>query len=60
MFLRRRLTLDESFDLLAQLPMCIKAVYVDGWKPALFPDKSIKTLEDFIREVLEEDKRSCN
>jgi len=57
--LRRRISLDESFDLLAQLPMCIKAVYVDGWKPTLFPDKSIKTVEDFIREVLEEDKRSA-
>lgn len=28
--LRRRLTLEESFDLISQLPMCIKAVYIDG------------------------------
>ncbi len=57
--LRRRLTLEESFDLISQLPMCIKAIYVDGWKPSPFPDKTIKTAEDFINEVLEEDKRSA-
>ncbi len=57
--LRKRLTLEESFDLLSQLPMCIKAVYVDGWKPSPFPDKTIKTLEDFINDVLEEDRRSA-
>lgn len=57
--LRKRLTLEESFDLISQLPMCIKAIYVDGWKPSPFPDKTIKTVEDFINEVLEEDKRSA-
>jgi len=31
--LRNQLTLEENFDLLAQLPMMIKAVYVDGWNP---------------------------
>ena len=31
--LRDQLTLEESFQLLAQLPMFLKAVYVDRWKP---------------------------
>jgi uncharacterized protein (DUF2267 family) len=57
--LRRRLTIEESFDLISQLPMCIKAIYVDGWKPSPIPDKTIKSVEDFIHEILEEDRRSA-
>ena len=30
--IRNRLTHEESFQLLAQLPMSLKGVYVDGWK----------------------------
>lgn len=30
--LRNRLSHQESFQLIAQLPMALKAVYVDGWK----------------------------
>ncbi len=56
--MRRRLTLEESFDLLAQLPMCIKAVYVDGWKPSLQPEK-IRHIDDFIDTVMEEDGRTA-
>jgi uncharacterized protein (DUF2267 family) len=29
--LRNRLTHEESFELLAQLPVSLKGVYVDGW-----------------------------
>jgi len=57
--LRNRLTLEESFDLISQLPMCIKAIYVDGWKPSPMPDKTIKSVDDFIHAVLEEDRRSA-
>lgn len=57
--LRNRLTLEESFDLISQLPMCIKAIYVDGWKPSPMPDKTIKSVDDFIHSVLEEDRRSA-
>lgn len=57
--LRDRLTLEESFDLISQLPMCIKAVYVDGWKPKLTPDKSIRTVGDFIDAILEYDQRAA-
>ncbi|MCX7760549.1 MAG: DUF2267 domain-containing protein [Hydrogenothermaceae bacterium] len=57
--LRDRLTLEESFDLISQLPMCIKAIYVDGWKPKPVPDKSIKSVEDFVQAVLEHDARAA-
>ncbi|WP_457641215.1 DUF2267 domain-containing protein [Persephonella sp.] len=57
--LRKRLTPEEFLDLLAQLPMCIKAIAVDGWKITESPDKSIKRVEDLIHAVIEEDKRTA-
>lgn len=57
--LRDRLTVDESFSLLAQLPMFIKAVYIDGWKPSRTPDKRIKTVDDFVAHVMEYDDRQA-
>jgi uncharacterized protein (DUF2267 family) len=50
--LRARLTMDESFQLLAQLPMVLKAVYVDGWRPLAEPDKHIKTPRALADEVM--------
>ncbi len=52
--LRNRLTHEESMHLLAQLPMAIKAVYVDGWKLSKTPEK-IKHVEEFIEEVMKYD-----
>lgn len=49
--LRQRLTLDESFQMLSQLPMPLKAVYVDGWIPAK-KSKEIARKTDFILEVM--------
>ncbi len=48
--LRERITISESFHLLSQLPMFLKAIYVDKWK---FSEKplDIKTKEEFIAEV---------
>lgn len=48
--LRERITISESFHLLSQLPMFLKAIYVDQWK---FSEKplDIKTKEEFIAEV---------
>ncbi|MFM7176159.1 MAG: DUF2267 domain-containing protein [Bacteroidota bacterium] len=56
--LRNKLTVPESFKLIAQLPMALKAVYMDGWK---HPDDSIgtTTASDFISEVIKEDDRSA-
>ncbi len=52
--LRNRLSHEESMHLLAQLPMCIKAVYVDGWKLSQTPEK-IKNVSEFIEEVMRYD-----
>jgi uncharacterized protein (DUF2267 family) len=52
--LRNRLSHEESFQLLAQLPMVLKGVYVDGWKF----DKDfnrITHIDDFLDEVRKED-----
>ncbi len=52
--LRNRLSHEESMHLLAQLPMCIKALYVDGWKLTQSPEK-IRSVEEFIEEVRKHD-----
>ena len=52
--LRNWLSHEESFQLVAQLPMSLKGVYVDGWKF----DKDfglIVHLNDFLDEVRTED-----
>jgi len=50
--LRNHLTLEESFQLLAQLPMSLKSMYVDGWMPQKKFEVSRKK-NDFILEVLQ-------
>lgn len=52
--LRTLLTLEESFQFLAQLPMALKAVYVDGWNPNKY-HRRIHTLREFSEEVMKED-----
>ncbi len=52
--LRNRLTTEESLQLMSQLPMAIKAVYVEGWK-LHHEFVRIKTMEDFSAEVMKED-----
>ena len=52
--LRNRLSHEESFQLVAQLPMSLKGVYVDGWRF----DKDfnrISHVNDFLDEVRQED-----
>lgn len=52
--LRNRLSHEESFQLLAQFPMALKGVYVDGWKF----DKDfnrISHINEFLDEVRKED-----
>lgn len=51
--LRNHLTFEESLQLLAQLPMVLKAVYVDGWSNTAH--KKIKTAKEFLFEVGQED-----
>src|SRR5689334_6902602 len=52
--LRNRLSVEESFQLIAQLPMAIKAIYVDGWAPSHGHPK-IKTIDEFAEAVRTED-----
>lgn len=52
--LRNRLSHTESFQLLAQLPMALKSVYVDGWK---YSDNYLRLRrpEEFLDEIRKED-----
>ena len=45
--LREMVSTEESLQFIAQLPMCLKAVYVNGWAIKTKKDK-IKTVDDFI------------
>ena len=56
--LRERLTVEESFQLLAQLPMVIKALYIEGWQPGRHHHK-IKTLHELSEEVMRLDGMSA-
>lgn len=52
--LRSRFTMRESFHLLAQLPMALKAVYVDGWRLPEHPDvraAASHSLADDVRSI---------
>jgi len=52
--LRNHLTIDESMQLLSQLPIAIKGVYVEGWR-IHDTHQRIKTMEQFATEVLQEE-----
>lgn len=52
--LRRHLTATESFQLLAQLPMAVKSVYVDGWAFNQLSER-IHTFDDMVNEIVKEE-----
>ena len=52
--LRNRLTHEASFHLLAQLPIVLKGLYVDGWD-YYRENPPISDLSDFLTEVMKED-----
>lgn len=54
---RNHLTFEESLQLLSQLPMAIKAIYVDGWKKG--EHKKIKTVDEFLIEIIQEEGNSA-
>lgn len=51
--LRNHISMEESLELLSQLPMAIKSVYVDGWQ--IKDHKRIKTVQDFCNEIIHEE-----
>jgi uncharacterized protein (DUF2267 family) len=51
--LRDSLTIPQSFSVLAQLPMFLKAMYVEQWKYLENPIR-VKSLEEFAQHVEEE------
>jgi uncharacterized protein (DUF2267 family) len=48
--LRDRLTIDEAAQLSAQLPLLIRGIYFDQWRPAEQP-KRVRHLEDFLAMI---------
>lgn len=52
--LRQRLTIQESFQMMSQFPMLLKAIYVDGWKYTEKPSK-IRNVGEFVKEVIRQD-----
>jgi uncharacterized protein (DUF2267 family) len=54
--LRNCLTMAQSLNFISQLPMFLKAIYVEQWKFSKKPHR-IKTLNDFAKRVEEEQWR---
>ncbi|MEV4070748.1 DUF2267 domain-containing protein [Nonomuraea fuscirosea] len=50
--LRDRLTVDESAQLAAQLPLLIRGVYYDGWRPSTVPVKAHR--KEFLDRISRE------
>ena len=48
--LRDQSTAEESVQFISQLPMFIKAIYIDGWKVSGKKAK-VRHLDDFVEEV---------
>jgi len=48
--LRDRLTPEEAVDLAAQLPLIVRGVYFEGWRPAHTPEK-LRAKKEFLSEL---------
>ena len=56
--LREKLSPEESFHLISQLPMILKGIYIDGWDPSL--QKRTETLHDFIDDLRAHDLQASS
>jgi uncharacterized protein (DUF2267 family) len=56
--LRNQLTTEESIQLIAQLPMMLKAAYVTNWRLSR-KKRRIHRVEDFLSDVLAEDGQTA-
>lgn len=50
--LRDRLTVEEATDLGAQLPIFVRGVFYEGWKPVKTPER-LRSRAEFIEKVQE-------
>lgn len=48
--LRDRLTPEEAVDLAAQLPLIVRGVYFEGWRPGRTPEK-VRSKQAFLKGV---------
>jgi uncharacterized protein (DUF2267 family) len=48
--LRDRLSVEEAVDLAAQLPIIVRGVYYEGWRPARVPQK-IHSKQKFLNQI---------
>ena len=49
--LRDRLSVAETAQLAAELPMLVRGIFYEGWQPAHVPDKTVRSRQDFIDGV---------
>ncbi|MFP4053047.1 MAG: DUF2267 domain-containing protein [Phycisphaerae bacterium] len=51
--LRDRMPVDKSAHISAQLPLVIRGLYFDGWKPSYQPSR-IRSRDEFVQAVADE------